>query len=210
MYLENLVGDALEPRRVGLFWEELLGSEELYDQPEGYETRLSVDGGPDLDLGFQRVPDLPSGPPRLHLDILAADFEPGLLSDPEGTVCTIVAGEHADTGPLAALRLESADPDRDTEFWAWLTGWTVVAPRTLRHPSLRGAVLELCPEITPKVASKNRLHLDVRLEGEDPDAIEADILDRGGRLFEADWGELPWRTYQDPSGNEFCVLPTRA
>ena len=25
-----------------------------------------------------------------------------------------------------------------------------------------------------------------------------------------DWGDLPWRSYVDPSGNEFCILPARA
>ncbi len=92
---------------------------------------------------------------------------------------------YADTGPLAALPLDSADPDRDAAFWAWLTGWTDAAgaaPRSLRHPSRRGPLLELCPESAPKRAGKNRLHLDVRLEtGEDPDEVAAGIAERGGR-----------------------------
>lgn len=29
----------------------------------------------------------------------------------------------------------------------------------------------------------------------------------GGRELAHDWGALPWRVYQDPSGNEFCILP---
>ena len=70
-------------------------------------------------------------------------------------------------------------------FWSWLTGWTEaagVAPRSLRHPSLRGPLLELCSEPAPKRATKNRLHLDVRLEaGEDPDDAAAGIAEHGGR-----------------------------
>jgi hypothetical protein len=121
---------------------------------------------------------------------------------------------YADTGPVAALPLDSADPDRDAEFWSWLTGWTDVtgvAPRSLRHPSRRGPLLELCPEATPKSAAKNRLHLDVRLEtGDDPDGVAARIAERGGApLHHPEWGELPWRSYTDPSGNELCVLPAR-
>ena len=64
----------------------------------------------------------------------------------------------------------------------------------------------------PKGTTKNRLHLDVRLEtGDDPDDTAASIAERGGReLHHPEWGELPWRHYADPSGNEFCVLPARS
>jgi hypothetical protein len=74
---------------------------------------------------------------------------------------------------------------------------------------MRGPLLELCPEPSPKGAAKNRLHLDVRLEaGEDADDVATGIAERGGReQFHPEWGELPWRFYTDPSGNEFCVLP---
>jgi hypothetical protein len=83
--------------------------------------------------------------------------------------------------------------------------------RSLRHPSLLGPLLELCPERAPKGPTKNRLHLDVRLEtGDDPDGVAASIAERGGgKLHRPEWGELPWRSYTDPSGNEFCVLPAR-
>jgi hypothetical protein len=83
-----------------------------------------------------------------------------------------------------------------------------VAPRSLRHPSLRGPLLELCPEPAAKGTAKNRLHLDVRLEaGDDADDVAARITERGGRELHPGWGDLPWRHYADPSGNEFCVLP---
>ena len=65
MFLENLVTDAVEPQRLGRFWEAALGGEQLTDEYEGYETRLTVADGPVLDLGFQRVPQPPpSGAPR--------------------------------------------------------------------------------------------------------------------------------------------------
>jgi hypothetical protein len=139
------------------------------------------------------------------------------LADPEGNRFCVIEDRtaYADTGPLAALPLDSADPDTDADFWSWLTGWTDaagVAPRTLRHPSLLGPLLELCPEQGGKATTKNRLHLDVRLEtGDDPDGVAAGIVQRGGAtLHHPEWGELPWRSYTDPSGNEFCVLPARS
>lgn len=239
MYLENLVFDAVDPHRLGTFWEAAVGGERLTDEPEGFETRLTVEGGPVLDLCLQRVPDGASEPPRLHLDLLGGahqaetvdrllglgarhlDIGQGdvpwvVLADPEGNPFCVMEerAAYVDTGPIAALPLDSADPGRDADFWSWLTGWTDVpgvAPRSLRHPSMRGPLLELCPQRTPKGAAKNRLHLDVRLEAaDDPDELAARISERGGRELHFDWGELPWRHYADPSGNEFCVLPHHA
>jgi len=240
MFLENVVVDAVEPQRLGRFWEAALGGERLADEPNGFETRLNIEGGPVLDLCFQRVPEPPpSEPPRLHLDLVGGadqtqaverlrrlgarrldvvqrDVPWVVLADPEGNPCCVMEDRavYADTGPIAALPLASAEPNRDAEFWSWLTGWTEVAgnaPRSLRHPSLRGPLLELCAEQTRTCPTKNRLHLDIRLEpGDDPDGVAAGITKRGGRELHPEWGELPWRLYADPSGNDFCVLPARS
>ncbi len=239
MYLENLVVDAVEPQRLGRFWEAAVGCERLTDEPDGFETRLSIEGGPVLDLCFQRVPERPSEPPRLHLDLLGGPGQTGavdrllglgaqhldigqgdvpwvVLADPEGNPFCVMEerAAYVDTGPIAALPLASADPDSDGGFWSWLSGWTDApgtASRSLRHPSMRGPLLELCQQPAAKGAAKNRMHLDIRLEtGDDPDEVAAGIAERGGRELRPDWGELPWRHYADPSGNEFCVLPARS
>ena len=234
MYLENLVFDAAEPRRLGGFWEAVVDGERLTDEPEGFETRLSIEGGPLLDLCFQRVAEPSTDPPRLHLEVSGGtrpgkeadrllglgarqlDSAPGDASwielvDPGANPFRVSQAAYAGTGPLATISLDSADPARDAAFWSWLTGWSTVDAAALRHPSLLGPVVEFRPEATPKGPAKNPLHLDVRLEvGEDPDDIEAHIVQRGGATFEPGWGELPWRSYTDPSGNEFCVLPAPA
>jgi hypothetical protein len=182
VHLENIVFDAVDPTEMGKAWETRLGTEPLTDDPAGYETRLAVPDGPVLDLCFQRVPEPPTGPERLHLDV--AD------------------------GRLVTVRLEVADPDRDRDFWSWLTGWVADDSGDLRHSSGRGPRLALVPETAPKTEGKNRVHLDVRLEaGDDADAVAAAITERRGREeLHPEWGQLPWRTYVDPSGNEFCVL----
>lgn len=240
MYLENLVVDSVDPQRLGRFWEAVVGGERLTDAPGIFETHLAVDGGPELDLCFQPVADPPQDPPRLHLDLAGGsrqaeeverliglgarrlDIGQGdvpwvVLADPEGNACCVLEerAEYADSGPLAALVLRSADPARDAGLWSWLTGWTETTSsdpgsRSLRHPSSRGPLLELLPEQAPKGPAKNRLHLDVRLEaGDDPDAVGAGIAERGGRELHLGFGDLPWRHFADPSGNEFCVLPAR-
>ena len=239
MYWENVVVDATDPRTLGRFWEAALGSDALTDEPDLYETRLTVAGGPALDLCFQQVPERPADPPRLHLDLRGADRQQEtvarllrlgathldigqgdvpwvVLGDPEGNPCCVMEerAAYVDTGPIAAIPVDSADPVRDAAFWAWLTGWTEVpadAPVTLRHASRRGLLLEFFPERAPKGPAKNRLHLDIRLEpGDDPDGVAAGIADRGGRELHPDWGDLRWRVFADPSGNEFCVLPARS
>lgn len=191
MYLENVVFDAADPCRLGRFWESVVSGENLTDEPGIFETRLSIPGGPDLDLCFQPVPEPATVPARLHLDLART---PGY-------------------GPIAGIRLESGDPVRDARFWSWLTGWAAedeTTPWVLRHPSGRGPALALVPERSPKTATKNRTHLDVRLEsGDDPEAVEGGILAHGGRVLPALAEGLPWRLYADPSGNEFCILPAR-
>src|SRR5687767_7073937 len=165
MQLENVVFDARVPGQLGRFWEAVVGGEPLTDEPEGYETRLTVPGGPVLDLCFQPVAEPRVEPPRLHLDLLGGDRQGQeverllalgarhvdigqgdvpwvVLADPEGNPFCVMEERPAyvDTGPIAAIPLESADPDRDADFWAWLTGWShvdAVAPRSLRHPSRR-------------------------------------------------------------------------
>jgi predicted enzyme related to lactoylglutathione lyase len=237
VHLENVVVDSTDPRALGRFWETALGTETLTDEPEGFETRLTVPGGPVLDLCFQRVPEPPRGPTRLQFALRGgeeqspvverlltigaspADIGPGrapwvALADPEGNPFRVMEerAAHVDAGQVAALRLDVADPDRDRDFWMWLTGWVPVdadGVQALRHSSQRGPLLELGPEAEPKGPGKNRMHLDVRLEpGDDADAVARAITDRGGRELNPEWGDLPWRVFADPSGNEFCVLPS--
>lgn len=238
MYLENVVFDATDPQALGRFWEIALGTETLTDEPDGFETRLALPDGPALDLCFQRVPEPPAEQQRLHLDLRGADQQQQVverllaigashadigqgqvpwvvLADPEGNPFCVMEerAAYVGAGPLAALPLDVADPDRERDFWSWLTGWVPVESGgllSLQHPSRRGPLLELRPEVNPKGSGKNRMHLDVRLEpDDDADALARGIAHRGGGELHPDWGDLPWRAFADPSGNEFCVLPSR-
>lgn len=239
MYLENVVMDAVDTGLVGRFWELALGGSNLTRDPDGYETRVRVDGGPVLDVCVQQVPVPPAERLRLHLDLSPGDDQQAtverllglgarhldigqgdvpwvVMADPEGTPFCVMEDRaaYAGSGPVAALPLDSSDPDRDARLWGLLSGWTDVdgvAPRSLRHPAGRGPLLELCPEPARKdLADKNRIHLDIRLQsGDDPREVRARILGLGGRELEHDWGPLPWQVYRDGSGNELCVLPAR-
>ena len=236
MYLENIVMDSLDPQRLGRFWEAAVGGETLTAQHDAFETRYTF-GDTFLDLCFQPVSDAPTPSPRLHLDLTGGaeqhpvvdrllalcathlDIGQGdvpwvVLADQEGTPFCVMH-EHTSydaDGAIASLPLDSSDVARDLGFWSWLTGWVPDErePDGLRHPSWRGPVLEICAEPRPKEVAKNRLHLDLRLEPDDDvDAIAGGIKQRGGAEFHPGWGELPWRHFVDPSGNEFCLLFAR-
>ncbi|WP_007024372.1 VOC family protein [Saccharomonospora iraqiensis] len=231
--LENIVWDAREPRRLGAFWAAALGAEPQVDLPDHYEARLSFADDFFLDLCFQPVATPSTSPARLHLDLAGgarqgavverllalgavhADIGQGevpwvVLADPEGNAFCVM--EHRDSyvgaEPIAALPLDSAAPERDAAFWSEITGWLPVEraePAALRHPSGRGPLLEFCPEPEPK-RGKNRLHLDVRSDGDDDTVV--DRLERlGARPVSSPSDGLPWTVFADPSGNEFCVLP---
>ncbi len=239
MYLENVVFDAGDPQALGRFWEAAVGAERLTDEVDLFETRLVVPDGPVLDLCFQRVPEPRIEPQRLHLDLRGAEGQRQLvdrllalgashadigqgqvpwvvLADPEGNPFCVIEDQaaYAGAGTVAALPLDVADPDRERDFWSWLTGWVPVEGSgllSLQHSSRRGPLLEMCPEVEPKGSAKNRMHLDVRLEpGDDVDVVAGEIARRGGRELFPDWGDLPWRIFADPSGNEFCVLRSRS
>ena len=232
MRLENIVWDARDPHLLGGFWAAALGAEPITDEPDGVEARLRLADGVFLDLCFQRVVEPSAAPARLHLDLSGgarqqevvrrlldlgaehADIGQGavpwtVLADPEGNAFCVMEDRevYRDTGPIAALPLDSADPERDAAFWAEITGWAPSAgtggAAALRHPSGVGPLLELCPEPEPKVG-KNRLHLDVRPEAGD-DGIAERIVERGAIAL-TDPSEHPWQVFADPSGNEFCIL----
>jgi hypothetical protein len=229
--LENIVWDARDPHRLDNFWAAALGAEVITDEPDLVEARLHLADDVFLDLCFQRVAEPSTSPARLHPDLAGgarqqevvqrlldlgaehADIGQGdvpwtVLADPEGNAFCVMEDRevYRDTGPIAALPLDSADPDRDAAFWAEITGWMpqVGTPGTtaLRHPSGAGPLLELCPEPEPK-RGKNRLHLDVRRDAGDDHIVER-VLECGATPI--DLSDHPWLVFADPSGNEFCIL----
>ncbi|WP_109474466.1 VOC family protein [Ornithinimicrobium cavernae] len=239
MALENINMQARDPQRTGEFWAGALGLTDGRLGADGvWEGRLDLQEL-SLDICIDPVPHPPPPGWRLHLDLLGGaeqeavvqrllglgarhvDIGQGdvpwvVLADPDGNAfCVMEEREvYRDTGPIAALPLDSADPERDGALYAALTGWVPsegLAPVSLRHPSLRGPLLELCVEPAPKVR-QNRTHLDVRPEAVGPD--QAGLVDLalslGASRATEDWAQgLPWVVMRDTSGNEFCVLADR-
>lgn len=235
MRLENVVWDSPHPRTLGLFWAEALGARVLDDPhpgADGLEARLELGHGVFLDLCFPPASTPPDVPQRLHLDLRGADRQAEVverllslgarrvdigqgdvpwvvLADPDGNAFCVMedrAAYRAGGGPLAALPLDCADPDREARFWAALTGWAATDgdPYALRHPSGAGPLLELCPEPGPRVG-KSALHLDVRPDDGDDAPLDL-VRDLGGSVLAQPAPGLPWTVCADPSGNEVCLL----
>lgn len=228
---------ARDPQGAGRFWSAALGLVDLSPgNPDDYEGRLWLSEDAWLDVCIERVSELPPPGWRLHLDLRGGPHQGEIverllglgatradigqvdvpwvvLADPDGNPFCVMEERSAyrDTGPIAALPLDSADPSRDAELYAALTGWVRaegVGPVTLRHPSLRGPLLELCPEPARKVR-QNRTHLDVRPTpgGLDQQGLVELALSFGATLATEDWAlGHPWVVMRDVSGNELCVL----
>ena len=108
-------------------------------------------------------------------------------------------------GDIAALAIDSADPQSLARWWAKLLGGTVRdAPdgdATLHTPGGLAIDFVRVPETK---TIKNRLHLDLRStdlavatdQALALGAIKADDVYDGGS----------WQVLRDPEGNEFCLL----
>jgi predicted enzyme related to lactoylglutathione lyase len=241
--LVELSVDALDPSRLARFWAAALGWEvtaqeagEMVVEPPGYRYPDPVA----LPLTFAPVPEPKTGKNRLHLDLASAsaqdqaeqverlrelgatpaDIGQGevpwvVLADPEGNEFCVLDPRpvYRDTGPLAAVIMDCADPAALTGFWELASGWACQRLEedfaSLRSPGGTGPFLELLqvPDIK-KV--KNRIHPDVAPErGEDHAAAVARLREAGAVPVDVGQRDVDWTVLADPAGNEFCVLTPR-
>jgi hypothetical protein len=205
-------------------------------EPAGYSYPDPVA----LPLVFVPVAEPKAGKNRVHLDLATtsaahqaqlvgrlrelgatpADIGQGdvpwtVLADPEGNeFCVLEPRDvYRDTGPVAAVVMDCADPAARAPFWSAAAGWPVTHPGArivaLRSPAGTGPYLELLRVADPKTA-KNRLHPDVAPYRDDELAAEVARLTRAGAaLADVGQGEVYWTVLADPEGSEFCVLTPR-
>ncbi|MFD0260189.1 VOC family protein [Kitasatospora indigofera] len=148
-------------------------------------------------------------------DVGQGDVPWTVMADPEGNEFCVLEPRplYRDTGPIAALVVDCADPRAMARFWGEATDWTVheVAGD---HASLRsaqgvGPYLEFVR--TPDTKSGwNRVHLDVApYLDDDPAAEESRLRALGATDPGIDQSSISWRILADPEGNEFCLLSPR-
>ncbi|MEU7528483.1 VOC family protein [Saccharothrix sp. NPDC042600] len=145
-------------------------------------------------------------------DVGQGDVPWTVMADPEGNEFCVLdpRPEHRDTGPIAAVVVDSADPAAIARFWDAAMDWTLHEV-TDDHATLRSA-----RDVGPYLVFRrnpdtktgwNRVHLDVRpYPGADMEAEAARLRALGARDPDIDQSDIPWTVLADPEGNEFCLL----
>ncbi|GAA3201384.1 VOC family protein [Nonomuraea roseoviolacea] len=241
--LVHLAMDARDPSTLGRFWAEALGwtvaDEEPGETGVGPEGLAYPDPAA-LVLAVVAVPEPKTVKNRVHIDLATtsaahqadlvarlralgatpADVGQGdvpwtVLADPEGNeLCVLEPREiYRDTGPMAAVVVDCADPRAMARFWGEAMDWTVHRvtddQATLRSAKGVGPYLEFLRAPDAKIV-KNRIHLDLRpYPGDDQAAEVARLRALGATDVDLGQGDVPWTVLADPEGNEFCVLTPR-
>ncbi|MGW6012110.1 VOC family protein [Streptomyces sp. NPDC055210] len=135
-----------------------------------------------------------------------------VLADPEGNeFCVLEPREiYRDTGPIAAVVVDCADPRAMARFWGEAMDWTLHTvtddQAVWRSPAGVGPYLEFLRSPDVKTVP-DRVHLDlVPGLGDDKAAEVARLRALGATDLDVGQGDVPWTCLTDPEGHEFCVL----
>ena len=148
-------------------------------------------------------------------DVGQGDVPWTVLADPEGNVfCVLEPREiYRDTGPIAAVVVDCADPRAMAGFWAEAADFTLheVTDDHARLRSAKGVGPYLEFLRTPgEPAVWNHIHLDVLpYDGDDQAAEVARLRSLGATDVDLGQGDVAWKILADPEGNDFCVLAPR-
>ncbi|MCX4092276.1 VOC family protein [Nocardia sp. alder85J] len=237
--LACVVFEAMRPRIAARFWADLLGWAVTVDRDGGADVAAPDPDGPDVGLSFLPAPSPKTGPNRIHLDLssrsldhqrlqvdraLALGARPidigqgavpwVVLADPEGNeFCVLEPREqYVDTGAVAAIVVDTADPGRLAQFWSVASGWPVTLdePRStgIRSATGMGPWLEFL-RIADAAHEHSRLHLDLMPFPADDPAAEVARLRAAGAIPMRYIGSPafdPPMVLADPDTNEFCLL----
>ncbi len=146
------------------------------------------------------------------VDVGQGDVPWAVLADPEGNeFCVLEPREvYRDTGPIAAIVVDCADPRAMARFWGEAMDWTVLEvgddQAVLRSAKGSGPYLEFLR--TPGAGTvPDRVHLDLLpYPGDDKAAEVARLRALGATDLDLGQGDVPWTCLTDPQGHEFCVL----
>lgn len=145
-------------------------------------------------------------------DVGQGDAPWTVLADPEGNAFCVLdpRAVYANTGPIAALVVDCADPGAMARFWGAAMDWTLHELTDdyaiLRSAEDAGPYLEFFRTSGGKNRS-NRLRLDLVPYRGDGHAAEVSRLQTlGATLADVGRGDVPYTVLADPQGNEFRVL----
>ncbi|MEU9700689.1 VOC family protein [Streptomyces sp. NPDC047981] len=136
-----------------------------------------------------------------------------VLADPEGNeFCVLEPREvYEDTGPIAAVVVDCADPRAMARFWGEAVDWEVreVTDEGATLRSAQGAGRPFLEFLRTPGGKRvpDRVHLDLLPYPGDDEAAEVDRLRAlGATDLDIGQGDVPWTCLTDPEGHEFCVL----
>ena len=241
--LVQIAMNALDEVAVGRFWAEALGWSMSSEGPGVANLEPVGFAYPDpvaVVIDVLRVPEPKTVKNRVHVDLATtsaahqadlvarlrdlgaapADVGQGdvpwtVLADPEGNEFCVLEPRptYLDTGPVAAVVCDCADPRAMARFWGEAMDWTVHEVTddcaVLRSAKGVGPYLEFLR--TPDVKTvKNRVHFDLRpYPGDDHAAEVARLRALGATDIDVGQGDVAWTCLADPEGNEFDVLTPR-
>ncbi|MGW7289247.1 VOC family protein [Streptomyces sp. NPDC054847] len=145
-------------------------------------------------------------------DVGQGDVPWKVLADPEGNeFCVLEPREiYRDTGPIARVVVDCADPRAMARFWGEAMDWT------LHEVTDDRAVWRSAKEVGPYLeflrtpggrTGPDRVHLDLlRYPVDDQEAEVARLHALGATDLDVGQGDVPWRCLADPESHEFCVL----
>lgn len=145
-------------------------------------------------------------------DVGQGDVPWTVLADPEGNeFCVLEPREiYRDTGPIAAVVVDCADPRGMARFWGEALDRKPHAV-TDGHAAFRsaeglGPFIEFIRTPDTKTAP-DRVHLDLLpYPGDDKEAEVARLRTLGAADLDLGQGDVPWTCLVDPEDHEFCVL----
>jgi predicted enzyme related to lactoylglutathione lyase len=242
--LVQIAMNAQDDSALGRFWAQALGwgmsSEEpgvTNLEPVGFAYPSPVA----VCIDIIRVPEPKTVKNRVHIDLAttsaahqadliarlqslgatAADIGQGdvpwtVLADPEGNEFCVLEPHpvYQDTGPIAEVVADCADPRTMVRFWGQAMDWAVhkVTDDHALMRSAQGVGPYLVFRRTPDVKTvKNRVHFDLApYPGDDQTAEVARLRALGATDIDVGQGDdVPWACLADPEGNEFDVLTPR-
>lgn len=241
--LVNVNFKARDDSALGRFWAEALGWGISSEGPGVTNVEPEGVAWPDpsaICVDVVTVPDPETVKYRVHMDLATtsethqaelvarlkdlgatpADVGQGdvpwtVLADPEGNVfCVLEPRElYRDTGPVAAIVVDCADPRAMARFWDEAMDWTLheVSDDHARLRSSKGVgpYLEFL-RTSGERTMVSRAHLDVApYTGDDKAAEVARLRALGATDADVGQGDVPWTCLADPEGNDFCVLSLR-
>lgn len=179
--------------------------------PETVKHRVHIDLATTSEAHRAELLDRLAGLGATPADVGQGDVPWTVLADPEGNVfCVLEPREiYRDTGPIAAVVVDCADPRAMARFWGEAMGWTLyeVADDCARLRSAEGVgpYLEFLRAVgAPTVW--NRVHFDLApYPGDDQKAEVVRLRTLGATDADVGRGEV----LADPEGTRFCVLAPR-